>query len=222
MKVFAVIPAYNESKYVGKVVKGAGKHCSVIVVDDGSTDGTAELAERAGAKVLKLSRNRGKGYALRVGAGRALEAGADAVVFIDADQQHRTDDIPRLLEKLEDADAVFASRVPGNMPLVKRFGNWFLNKMFNVLFHGKAGDLLCGFRAFKTAALKEVMWKADGYSVEIEMAARAGMRGLKTARVEIPSIYLENSKGTNVMDGVVMAWNMLKIKLQLASEGLRH
>ncbi|TRO62034.1 glycosyltransferase family 2 protein [Candidatus Bathyarchaeota archaeon] len=223
MKTFAVIPAYNEEKYVGGVVKDVKKHCDrVIVVDDGSRDETAKTAEDAGATVLKLSKNKGKGFALRTGTRRAVEEGADILVFIDADRQHRPGDIPKLLELLKGADIVFADRASGYMPAIKRFGNRFLNTMFSILFHSEAGDLLCGFKAFRKEALEDLMWKTDGYSVEIEMAARAGLKRLKTRHIEIPSIYLETSKGTGIWDGVTMAWNMLKIRFQLASESFRQ
>ena len=219
MNVFAVIPAYNEKKYVGRVVTETKKHCNqVIVVDDGSTDETAKLAEEAGAKVLRLSKNKGKGFALRAGAKRAVKAGADVIVFIDADQQHRPEDIPKLLNAIKDADMVFASRVAGYMPPLKKFGNWFLGKLFFVFFHSRAGDLLCGFKAFRSEVLKDIMWTSDGYSVETEIAARVGVCELRVAYIKIPSIYIETSKGTGVIDGVIMAWNMLKIKAQLVSE----
>jgi glycosyltransferase involved in cell wall biosynthesis len=209
-KVFIVIPAYNEEKYVGAVVKGAKKYGSVIVVDDGSIDKTSDAAGKEGAAVYKLSRNKGKGFALRFGAEKALGQGAEVLIFMDGDGQHRPEDIPKFLEALKDADAVFGSRTAGNMPLIKKIGNWGIKNMFRLFFGRDAGDLLCGFKAVKKEAWESIKWKENGYNVEVEISARASRKKMKIAKVSIPIIYLDNRKGTDVADGIRIGFGILE------------
>jgi glycosyltransferase involved in cell wall biosynthesis len=201
-KIFIIIPAYNEEKYIEAVVKGAKKYGRVLVVDDGSIDKTSENAKKAGATVYKLSRNKGKGFALRLGAKKAVEQGAEILVFIDGDGQHRPEDIPKFLQALKEKDIAFGSRKSGNMPLVKKIGNWGLNLMFNLFFGGDAGDLLCGFRAVRKDSMEKIIWKEDGYNVEVEISAKA--------KIESPAVYLDSRKGTDVFDGITMGFSILK------------
>jgi glycosyltransferase involved in cell wall biosynthesis len=212
--IAAVVPAKDEEGNVGDVVRGVAGHVDlVVVVDDGSTDNTGEEAREAGALVLKLSKNKGKGYALRKGVERALKEGADALVFIDADGQHRPGDVPRFLEALEESDIVFGQREGGDpMPPVKRLGNWGLNLLFRVLFGYHMEDTQCGFRAVKASAVPDIMWQSDGYFVDTEVAARAGMAGLETRQVAIETRYLDASKGTGVADGFRIAAGMFSTK----------
>ncbi len=214
VKVFIVIPAYNEEKHIFEVVKGARKYGKVIVVDDGSQDATAELAREAGALVLKLSRNKGKGYAMRVGARRALELGADAVVFMDGDGQHRPEDVPKFVEAVrEGAEVVLGQRVGGKMPMIKKIGNWGLQQMFFLLFGRSVKDTQCGFKAFPARVLEGLEWKENGYFVDTEIAAMASRQGLRVAFVEIPAIYHDPKKGTTVWDGIKIGWEMVKLRL---------
>ena len=215
VKVFIVIPAYNEEKHIFEVVKGARKYGKVIVVDDGSQDATAELAREAGALVLKLSRNKGKGYAMRVGARRALELGADAVVFMDGDGQHRPEDVPKFIEGLKHSEAVVSKRVGGGrMPLIKRIGNWGIVNMFKLLFGSDPGDMLSGFRAFRKDALEKVWWKSDGYLVETEVTILSRIHHIKRSEVKIPIIYHQKGKGTGVWDGIKIGAQMVALWLR--------
>ena len=113
MKTYVVIPAYNEEQKIGEIIKDVQKMCSsVIVVDDGSADATYEVARREGAIVLRHLVNRGQGAALQTGITYALRNGADSIVTFDADGQHDTDDIERLIEPIlqREADVVLGSR----------------------------------------------------------------------------------------------------------------
>jgi glycosyltransferase involved in cell wall biosynthesis len=103
--ILALIPAYQEGPRIAAVVAGAGVHLPVVVVDDGSSDDTAQVAEAAGATVLRQVPNAGKGAALRAGFRHALDAGAAAVVTLDADGQHDPDEIPRFLVAFAAASA---------------------------------------------------------------------------------------------------------------------
>ena len=220
-KIAVVIPARNEEEHIAEVVRGARKHADqVIVVDDGSVDRTAEEASCAGARVLKLSKNKGKGYAMRVGAERALSGGAGVIVFMDGDGQHRPEDIPVFLKGLEDADAVFGNREGGDMPLIKRFGNRGIGLLFRILFKHYPKDMLCGFKAFRADALKKVWWQSDGYFVETEITAKSFVKGLRIRRVDIPIIYKDVAKGTSVLDGLIIGLKMILLKLNMLAQDL--
>ena len=125
MKVCALAPAYNEIAHIAGVVRGCRRHCPVVVVDDGSTDGTARAAEQAGARVLRRAVNSGKGVALRMGFAHVLNAGWDAVVTLDGDGQHDPADVPRLVaaaERRPSLGIVVGSRMHDTraMPLSRR------------------------------------------------------------------------------------------------------
>src|SRR5262245_22815749 len=120
--ILALIPAYQEGPRIGPVVERTQVHLRVVVVDDGSTDDTAERAESAGALVLRQVLNAGKGAALRRGFGHALEHDADAVVTLDADGQHDPAEIPRFLTAYEDGhpELIIGRRNFRTMPPLRR------------------------------------------------------------------------------------------------------
>ena len=206
-KTVAVIPAYNEEKRVGAVVREARKHVdSVLVVDDGSTDTTSAVAQKAGARVLRLPQNRGVGHATKKGVEYAINMlNAKWVVLLDADGQHPPERIPDILHGLEKgADIVFACRrFNAKMPLLKRFGNWFLSLCSRVLAGVGISDSQSGFKAFTSAAFRRMRLGADRYEICSEIIFETGRNGLKYAEVPIETIYLEGAhrKGVGVMDG---------------------
>lgn len=183
----AVIPAHNEAATVAEAVARALPHVgTVIVVDDGSRDATAQLAEDAGATVIRQVPNRGKGCALRTGIRAAIDGGADVVVTLDADGEHDPDEIPLLLAALEDADLVLgvrdefrsAARVVAN-----RFALFWFRQVDPAI-----DDTICGFRAFRTAVAEVIDNDARGFAYEHEVVLRAAAAGLRIAsvRVRIP------------------------------------
>jgi len=120
MNFCLLIPAYNEARTIGQVVSEARKIISsVVVVDDGSQDATAQIAQDSGALVLKHQINSGKGAALRTGFQYALDHGYDAVITMDSDGQHDVDDIPRFLESFEKKLPPLKKKIPPNPPLLK-------------------------------------------------------------------------------------------------------
>lgn len=208
LKTVAVIPAFNEAKRVGSVVRETKKYVDeVLVVDDGSRDKTQDVAERAGAKVLKLPANMGVGFATRVGADYALtRLGAGVIVFIDADGQHPPERIPLLLKKLDDGfGAAFASRSEQirSMPLIKRFGNGVLTFATNLFSGGTFMDTQTGFRAFTSSAWDNLKLGSDRYEICSEIAWEAAKKGIKYCEVPIPANYDEwtTVKGTDVVTG---------------------
>lgn len=150
MRVSIVIPAYNEAEVIGCVVKEARNvlpDAEIIVVDDGSTDGTADIAKSAGATVIRHPYNKGNGAAAKSGIQAAT---GEVVVMMDGDGQHDATDIPRLLEHFPEYDFVVGARgMESQAGLSRGFGNWLLNALASYLTSFRIQDLTSGFRAFK-------------------------------------------------------------------------
>lgn len=213
-KVIAVIPALNEQKHIERVVKDAKRHCvRVIVVDDGSSDRTAEIAQKAGAMVLKSPVNMGKGFALRQGVKKAIGLGAGFVATIDADGQHDARDISRAAKALQEsnADIIVGSRTAGKaMPFVKRLGNSAIFNASRILFgNSSIEDTQSGFRVFKADVFKKIEWKSRGYEMESEIVMNIGKNRLKALEMPIKTVYSDKYKGTSVIDGVKIVASML-------------
>jgi glycosyltransferase involved in cell wall biosynthesis len=155
MNVTVVIPAYNEEQGVGPVVtelrtvlEGHGIVAEVIVVDDGSSDKTAQAASAAGARVLRHRSNRGYGAALKSG---ITAAANEYVVITDADGTYPCHYIPEILSRLENADMVVGARIGSNVkiPLIRRPAKWALNRLANYMTNARIPDLNSGLRAFR-------------------------------------------------------------------------
>ena len=216
MRTLIITPAYNEELTVGSVVALARKYGDVLVVDDGSHDRTSEIAQNAGAFVLRHETNRGKGEALRTGFKYALLKGYDVVVTLDADGQHNPDEIPVLLEPIVNgkADLVIGSRYMGKskqrIPLYRRFGLWVLNEGIKAATSMNV-DSQSGFRAMTVDALKKLNLNSNGYSVEADMVIRAKETGLRVkevpinVRYDVPNKHKKNpvSHGLGVLAGIL-------------------
>ena len=214
-RVFAVIPAHNEEKHIGDVVRQAKKYVgNIVVVDDGSKDRTAEEAKKSGAIVLKHLVNLGKGAALKTGCDYAIKNKADIIVAIDADAQHNPKEIPKFIGAVKMHDVAIGYRkLNMSMPFILRFGNWFINKTIRFLYGVKIKDSQCGYRAFTSEAYKKLRWKASDYSMESEMIAKIGKHRLSYAEVPIETIYSDRYKGTTILDGIKIVFNLLLWKL---------
>ena len=214
-KIFAIIPAYNEEKLISRVIKETKKYVDkVIVVDDGGKDKTAEIAEKSKAIVLRHLVNLGKGAALKTGCDYAVKNKADIIIAVDADAQHNPKEIPKFLESIKKYDIVLAYRkLNKNMPVILKVGNWFINKTLNFLYGIKIKDSQCGYRAFTLKAYKKLRWKAADYSMESEMIAKIGKYNLRYAEIPIETIYSDKYKGTTILDGIKIVFNLFLWKL---------
>ncbi len=212
MSTAVIIPAHNEKKHITTVVKKSLSYVDeVIVVNDGSSDDTAKLALEAGATVLSHCTNLGKGAAVKTGCAYAYKK-HKLLVLMDADEQHRPEDIPRFLEALEDVDIVFGCREQsGNAPLAMKVGNWFFTTLNKLLFSMPITDTQSGFRAFHAKAYPQLEWNASDYTMESEMIFRA--QGLSYREISIPRIYIDHVKGTTVLHGIPILLSMLRWKL---------
>ncbi len=216
-KVVAVIPAFNEEKRIGSVLKELGRYVDeVLVSDDGSVDGTAEIARKAGAKVLSSPVNMGVGHATRLGCEYAIEKmGADSIVLIDADGQHPPEEIPKLLAKLEEGyEFVFTNRFGDSrqMPWIKQVGNSVLTHAANFLSGVNITDSQSGFRAFESKAYGKLDMRSDGYDVCSEFVLEVGRKHIKYCEVKIKAVYDEwtEVKGTDITSGIRISMAMLK------------
>ncbi len=217
VKVFAVVPARNEEKHVAGVVRGTRRFVDeVIVVDDGSDDATAETARREGAIVLTHPVNMGLGFSLRTGAEAAIELGADVIVTIDGDGQHDASEIPKLLRALKEGNdvAIGTRHEKKDMPFLKRLGNRFIFEMQRVLFGTHVRDTQSGFRAFEASAWPKLCWNSWGYAVSSEIVKNVGLHELRYAEVPIKTIYREEYKGTQIIDGLKIAVTMVFWRLE--------
>lgn len=210
-RVWVVIPASNEEKHIKEVIKNTKKFTNnILVVDDGSKDKTSIIAEKSGAFVLRHIVNLGKGSALKTGCEYAVKKGAEKIVVLDADGQHDPKEIPEFVKALDNADIVFGyRRLNKKMPLILRFGNWFIFFMTKFLFRLKIVDTQCGYRSFTADAYNKIKWDAADYSMESEMIANASKTHLKYSQIPIETIYSDKYKGTTIFDGIRIVLNMV-------------
>ncbi len=212
--IWAVIPAHNEEKNIAHIVAKTKKYVhTVMVVDDGSTDATHELAQQAGAQTLRHIINLGKGAALKTGCDFAAANGANYLIVLDADAQHDPGEIPRFIQKFHEYDIIFGYRkLSQNMPMVLRIGNWLISQAIGKLYHVHLYDTQSGYRAFSAAAYKKIRWDACDYFMESEMIFNVGKNKLRYTQIPIRTIYNDKYKGTTVIDGVKILMNMFLFK----------
>jgi len=206
MRICLLIPAYNEARTIGQVVSEAREIIeSVVVVDDGSQDATAQIAEDSGAIVIKHSVNSGKGAALRTGFQHVLDNGYDALITMDSDGQHDVNDIPGFLKAFDERGSgiIIGSRMQDitTMPAVRKFTNKFTSFVGSLLTHQKIRDSQSGFRLISSDVLRAVELETAGYEMESELLIKASRAGFRITSVPIKTIYgQEISKINPVVD----------------------
>ena len=193
--IAAVIPAYQEEKHVGEVVLRTRAHLNhVLVVDDGSSDQTALHAREAGAEVIVHPVNRGKGETIKTGLHHWFDRGMEFVVILDADGQHRPEEIerftaaaggptrPRLLigNRMNDV---------ARMPLVRRLVNRFMSQQISKVCGQEIPDTQCGFRMLHRELIPELFGGAARFDYETEMLFFASRKGFRIESVPISTVY---------------------------------
>jgi glycosyltransferase involved in cell wall biosynthesis len=231
-KIVAAIPCFNEERCIGSVVLKTKRFVSsVVVIDDGSTDATADVAAQAGATVSQHGQNRGYGAAVRNALSEGRELGADVLVILDGDGQHDPKDIPRLVKPLLDgqADIVIGSRfIKGGKkpPVYRRIGQGVLNIVTNIGSGEKISDSQSGFRAYSAKALRELNLAENGMSVSSEMQFAIRKVGLKVAEVPIEVSYVDKPKrspighGLSVLSRVLVLFSLRQPLLLFGLPGL--
>ncbi len=192
--VIAVIPAYQAAMTLDKVVRATAEHVPVLVVDDGSTDDTAAVAEAAGAEALLQRPNQGKGAALRRGFRHALDTGAKAVLTLDADGQHDPACVPDFLEQWRSGRAplVIGRRDFSQMPLSRRLANNLGTRVFSWAVGRHIEDNQSGYRLIAQPLLGHLLESREaGFEFEVEMITDAIRAGLTIDWVPIPTIYAD-------------------------------
>ncbi len=217
MTITAILPAFNEEVTIGSVVLHARQHADqIIVVDDGSTDRTSEVAQLAGAKVIRHLSNMGKGVALKTGFEYVRQNGAKVVVTMDSDGQHDAEEIPKLVAPIlnGEADIVNGSRyLNGNgktTPFYRRIGQIILDNATNINSGLTVTDTQSGFRAFARHTLNAFEFKSNGLAIESEMLMDAANAGFKVKEVEIGVRYdVDGSSEHPLSHGVRVLMNVL-------------
>jgi len=190
--VLALIPAHDEAPRIGAVVRAATAHVPVLVVDDGSTDATAAVAEAAGAVVLRQQPNQGKGAALRAGFARAIADGALAVVTLDGDGQHDPAELRRFIkaERERPAELIVGKRDFGRMPLVRRLSNTAGTILLSAAVGRWIPDNQSGYRLVGRRLMAAMLAShEDGFAFEVEMIAVCLREGWLIRWVPISTIY---------------------------------
>ena len=227
MRISFLIPTFNESKTIVEVlerIEALGVDRQVIVVDDGSTDGTPELLERWKAShpdiVLIRQENEGKGAAIRAA---IPHIDGEIAVIQDADMEYDPADVPALVEPIErgSADVVFGSRLSGGRPqraylFWHLVGNRFLSLLTGVLYNTTVSDMETGYKAFRSEVLRSLDLRQNDFSIEPEMTAKVCKRNLRVYQLPI-SYYgrtYEEGKKITWRDGFKAIWVLLRVRVR--------
>jgi len=213
----ALIPAYQAAETVGDAARGARMHVDrVLVVDDGSTDQTGERAAGAGAEVLRLPENSGKGSALRAGLERILSSDATHVAFLDADGQHDPDDLPMLLAAARQGERfVIGSRVarPEETPAVRYRTNEIGSRILTRMTGHEVEDGQSGYRVIAADVLRQLKLSARGYLIETEILLKAAPLVARFRHVPVRAIYGGPSHYRPFRDTWIISWGAVYYKV---------
>ena len=218
-RVIAAIPAYNEERHIAEVVGKTLRHVDqVYVIDDGSSDETAETARAAGAEVIRHQTNMGKGEAVNTAFNLAREIRPLVMVLLDGDNQHDPDEIPALINSVlkNKCDMVVGSRFlrRNEIPAYRMLGQHVLTLTTNIGSGIKLTDSQSGFRAFSLRAIDQMYFKEKGLSVESEMQFIAGEKRFKVQEVPISTNYDDEVKRNPVVHGVGVLMRVLRLIVQ--------
>jgi glycosyltransferase involved in cell wall biosynthesis len=215
--LIAVIPAFNEERFIGSVVLKAKKYVdAVLVIDDGSKDLTGEIARDAGAIVVRLETNQGKGAALNSAFEKARELRAQAVVVLDGDGQHRPEEIPRMVQPIldEQTDMVVGSRyigIPNTAPFYRKIGQRIMTFLTNFSSGVKSTDSWSGYRAFSPKAIKSMRFREGGWGADPEFQFQAREHQLRVSEIPISAIYEEKAKRNPLTHGVKTVTSVVRL-----------
>jgi glycosyltransferase involved in cell wall biosynthesis len=194
MRICALIPAFNEALHIGAVVRGAANHVdSVVVIDDGSTDQTAELARAAGAICLQVPRNSGKASALRMGLDFALAQRFTHGITLDGDGQHLPEDIPAMIQVAREsgAELVIGARPfeRALMPRARYYSNTIGSRLASALVGCEIRDSQSGFRLVRLDKLAQCKLSSRRYEFEMEVLIKMVHAGCRIAHSSIHMVY---------------------------------
>ncbi len=218
-KIYVIIPAHNAESSIGHVIERTRAHVRrVIVVDDGSTDHTADVAQGHDIELISLPLQRGKGYALRTGFAHALSNGCRAILTLDADGQHDPEDIPNFLQaNTRDPAAILvgsrwaqAERFPRQRYYSNRAAAYFISKSLRQ----DVEDTQCGYRLYPAAVLREIKLKTSHFQMETEVLLRAARQGVRLHSVPVKNIYFNGTAPKSNYRPVVDTFYICLVVLQ--------
>lgn len=210
-KASIILPAYNEEIALPVVLRSLlelpnFRH-EIIVVDDGSTDSTSEVAQAFPCRVIRLHKNLGKGAAVRAGVAAAT---TEQIIIMDADNTYPVSAIAGVVQQLAASDFVYCVRSYGasEMPLVNRLGNAFFNRVVKLLVRLEGDDLLSGMYGITRRAFLDLDIQASGFDLEVEMRIKAERSRLQQSRLTIP---YQTRLGVKKLRPVKDGWRILKM-----------
>jgi len=233
MKAIVIVPTYNEAENIGNLIDkifSVDSNLHILVIDDNSPDGTAEIVKRISEKdprvnLIQRPGKLGLGTAYIEGFKYALANGYEAIFEMDADFSHNPEDIPRFLDALEDADLVIGSRyLTGvnviNWPLRRLMLSYFANLYTRIITGMPVRDATGGYKCFRAEALKQIdldKIKTNGYGFQIEMNFRFWAKGFRVK--EIPIVFVDRRNGVSkmnkkiILEAVFLVWKLKLCKI---------
>ncbi len=217
-RICVIIPAFREEKRIANVVREVRKSgLDVVVVDDGSEDGTSATAKDAGATVIRLEQNCGKGVALNTGFDYARNNGYDAVITMDADGQHDPVEVPKFIEAYvrTGIPVLVGNRMaaPESMPFVRRMTNRFMSWLLSRVMGQYVPDTQCGYRLYRCDVIPFVSAQSERFAAESEILLHVAARGIRIGAVRISTIYAdEKSKISPAKDTMRFLQMLLKYR----------
>jgi glycosyltransferase involved in cell wall biosynthesis len=213
--VAAVIPAYLEEKHIADVVcRTLEQLDNVLVVDDGSPDATAEAARNAGAEVIVHPQNIGKGESIKTGLRHWLKGEFDYVVILDADGQHRPEEIERFLAAASSsgADLLIGTRMNdmGEMPLVRRWVNRYMSNRISRVCGQPIPDTQCGFRMINRSIIPDLLGGAERFDYETEVLIIACRKGCRVESVSITTVYSDEVSSIHPARDTIRFFRLLR------------
>jgi glycosyltransferase involved in cell wall biosynthesis len=218
IRITAVIPCFNEEKYIAEVVtKALNSVSDVIVVDDGSSDNTGEVAFKSGARVITHRKGQGAGAATRTGINEAFRSGADIIVTLDGDGQHDATEISILTKPILEGkdDLVIGSRFlrDAKAPIYRKLGINFITWLYNVGHRKKIVDSQCCFRAYSRKALEAINITYPGFGFSIQTLVQVRNSKLQICEVPVSCIYHEDgSTEPPLLHGLNVVMAVIKIR----------
>jgi len=194
IKLLVVIPAYNTARFLDDLInriKNTSPTCDILVVNDGSTDNTAEIAQNQNVNILSNTKNQGKGFSLKRGFAYAIEKNYDYLITIDADLQHTPEDMARFLKNCSNGSIVIGSRelTMQKMPLHRWLSNNITSLMVSI-FGGKlVRDSQSGFRMFHCGNLKKIKGESNRFDFESELLLQSGLLDIDIKEIPVETIY---------------------------------
>lgn len=220
LKIYVVITAYNEAKYLASFLqKLKAKTPNFVVVDDGSADDTAKIAQKFTKHLLVHPVNLGKGAAMKTGADYAFKIlQADVVIFMDGDDQHDPVDLAKFYNffMLRKQGLAFGVRAfDQNMPPIRVLGNQFTSLLVKILFGTYLSDIPSGFKAMSKAVYQKLRWQSSDYGVELEIACKTAKLKIPFTEISIKTIYHDLDRGMNLNDAFKMIYKIILWRINL-------